>query len=300
MKRKVGCLFLFLLVMLTVDSCDKNEATISKDKLDTENGSIFPVEVNKVRKIIWTEYVSAYGNIKAKDKVDIFSKMPGKIIKLLVKEGQLVQNGTLVAVVDRDEVGSTYKPVEVKTTTAGKVEQIHLKEGSQVSPMSPILSIAKQEELKIVVTPFETDIAKLRLGQKVFISMDAFPNRELHGKVSYINPNIQTNSGKGEIEITFDKNNDEVLAGMFGRVRILIAQHSTLSIVPEALKEIKNKFAVYVVKNGRARLLYVEVGSKIPDAIEVKRGIAVGDTVITFASEKLKDGSRVKIVGGNL
>lgn len=298
MKQKLGYLFFFLAVILVVNSCEKNEAVTTKDELKQQE--IIPVEVHKVQKTLWTEYVSSYGNIKTKDKVDIFSKMPGKIIKLLVKEGQLVQNGTLVAIVDRDEVGSTYKPVEVKATINGKVEQIHLKEGSQVSSAAPILSIAKQEELKIVATPFETDIAKLRLGQKVFISMDAFPTREFYGKVSYINPNIRTNSGKGEVEITFDKDNNEVLAGMFGRVKILIAQHSTLSVVQEALKTIKHKYAVYLVVKGTARLSYVEVGAKIPDAIEIKQGISLGDTVITFASEKLRDGSRVKIAGGNL
>lgn len=297
MKRKLSYLLFFLSAVFAIYSCNKNEAVTSKDKLNRQGNNIIPVEIQTVHKTLWTEYVSAYGNIKEKDKVDIFSKMPGKLIKLLVKEGQLVRNGDLVAMVDRDEVGATYKSVEVRAATPGKVEVIHLKEGSQVSPMAPILSISKQEDLKLIVELFETDLAKIRQGQNVIIILDALPNREFTGKVSLIKSNLDSRSGKGEIEITFGKNFSEIRPGMFARTKIIVGKKNALTIPPEAQKKIEGKQAVYTVKDGAAKLVFVNIGAQKVDAIEIVKGLKSGDTVVTFASDELKDGSRVKIVG---
>lgn len=284
-------------IAISVNGCNQSETPGTKSDYK-DNSEVFPVEVKPVERVEWIDDILAYGTIKVYDKVDIVSTLPGNLARLLCKEGQRVQKDEVVAIVERDEIGSTFKPVEIKATVAGTIETIHMKEGAKVLPMTPIVSITRQEKTILSVSMFETELAKVRVDQKAFIEMDAFPNRQFTGKVSYINPNIQTQSGKGEVEITFDKNSPEVLSGMFGRARIIISRRMTLAIVPEALKKREGKNAVYVVNNGAARLTFIEIGSQKADVIEVKNGINIGDTVITFASDELKDSARVKIAGG--
>jgi multidrug efflux pump subunit AcrA (membrane-fusion protein) len=298
MKHKLGFLLLCFSAAVLFISCGRNDSAELKAESSARDNEVIPVEVYTVKETSWVEDVTSYGTIKPQDKVEIFSKMPGKLISLLVKEGQTIKADEVVAIVDRDEVGAAFKPVEVKATTAGKVETLFLKEGSRVSPMTPILSIAKQEELKLVITPFETDLAEIRVGQKVIIALDALPNREFTGKVTLIKSTLDSRSGKGEIEITFDKDFSEIRPGMFARTKIIVGKKTALTIPPEALKKIEGKQAVYVVKEGAAKLVFVTVGAQKVDALEVTKGLKRGDTVITFASDVMKDGSRVKIVGG--
>ncbi len=290
--------FIILSSLLAVNSCDKQEAAGNK-KADELANHPLPVEVSIVKQTEWIEDVSTYGSVKKPDIVDIFPKMPGTLVRLLVIEGQKVKNDEVIAMVERDEVGLSFKPVEVKSTVAGKVETLYLKEGARVSDMNPILSISRQEDLKLIVGLFETDLAKVRNGQKTVITMDALPNHEFSGKVSLIKSNLNSQSGKGEVEITFDKSFSEIMAGMFGRARIDLNRKMTLAIVPDALKRINGKRAVYIIKDGIAKLTFVELGLQKPDVVEIKKGISAGDTVITFASDELKDGTRVKIAGGN-
>lgn len=299
MLYKLIFLILFLLTVIAISSCNKNEALTSKNKSAVLDDNILPVEVRTVQKTLWTEDVSVYGNIKEKDKVDIFSKMPGKLIRLLVKEGQYIQNNKVIAIVDRDEVGLSFKEVEVKSTAAGKVETLYLKEGARVSDANPILSISKQEDLKLIVELFETDLVKIRIGQRAIITLDALPNREFTGKVTLIKPNLNPQSGKCGIEITFDHNYPEILPGMFGRVSIIINQKMTLAVVPDAIKKINGTRAVYVVKDGIAKLTFVELGLQKTYTVEILKGINAGDTIIIFALDELKDGTRVKIVEGS-
>lgn len=299
MKYKLGFLFLCFTAAVLFTSCSQNDSAELKAESSVNDNEIIPVEVHAVKEIPWIEDVTSYGTIKAQDKIEIFSKMPGKLISLLVKERQKVNSDQIVAIVDRDEVGLSFKPIEVKSTIAGKVETLYLKEGARVSDANPILSISKQEDLKLMVELFETDLAKVREGQKVIITLDALLNREFTGKVSLIKSNLNSQSGKGEVEITFDRNYPEIMPGMFGRAAIIINRKMALAIVPDAIKRINGNRAVYVVKDGIAKLTFVELGIQKPDAVEIKKGISAGDTVITFSSDELKDGLRVKIVGGN-
>lgn len=299
MKHKLGFSLFCLSAVVLFNSCSQNDSTELKAESAARDNAVIPVEVYAVKETPWIEDVPTYGSVKKPDIVEIFPKMPGKLVRLLVLEGQKIKNDEVIAIVERDEVGLSFKPVEVKSTVAGKVETLYLKEGARVSDANPILSISKQEDLKLMVELFETDLAKVREGLIVIITLDALPNREFTGKVNLIKSNLNSQSGKGEVEITFDRNYSEIMPGMFGRAGIIINRKQALTIVPDAIKRINGNRAVYVVKDGIAKLIFVELGLQKTDAVEIKKGISAGDTIVTFASDELKDGSRVKIVGGN-
>jgi membrane fusion protein, multidrug efflux system len=284
---------LFSMLILTAGCSKQNTAAVN----ESDQAKIFPVEVSTVKQIEWIDEIDGYGTIKTPDKVDIFPRISGKLVKLLVKEDQQVQNDEVVAIVERDEIGMTFKPVEVKSTVVGKIETIFLKEGAKVNDMTPIMSISKQAELKLIISLFETDLAKIKLGQESIITMDALPNQEFTGKVTLIKPILDASNNKGILEITLDGTHDRIMFGMFGRAKIIINRHPALSITTEALKRISSKDAVYLVNNNIIRLVFIEVGAQKENIIEILNGLNAGNTVITFASDEIKEGSHVKILG---
>lgn len=257
---------------------------------------ILPVEVGAARQTEWLDEVVTYGTIKAPDRVDILPRVAGKLVRLLVKEEQAVKADEVVAIVERDEIGLTFKPVEVKSTVDGRIETLYFKEGAKVNEMAPIMAISKQSELKLVVNLFETDLARIKPGLESIIMMDALPDKEFTGKVTLIKPTIDAMSNKGVVEISLDGNHPEVMFGMFGRARIIIGRRPALTIAPEALRKISGRDAVYVVADNTAKLVYVETGARKPDMVEISKGLNNNDTIITFASDEMKDGSRIKIM----
>jgi len=286
----IGFLFAALAVIL---GCGKQDIT------NGNNGAakVFPIEVSTVRQIEWVDDISTYGTIKPPDKVDIFPRMSGKLVRLLVKEEQQVKNDEVVAIVERDEVGLTFKPVEVKSTVDGRIETIYFEEGAKVNEMMPLMSISKQSEMKLMLNLFETDLARIKLGLESIINMDALPNKEFTGQVTQIKPTIDALSNKGMLEISLEGDHTDIMFGMFARARIIIGRRPALVIPPEAFKKVSGKDAVYISENNIAKLVFIEVGDRKPDMIEVKSGLKAGQTVITFASDEMKDGSTVKILG---
>jgi multidrug efflux pump subunit AcrA (membrane-fusion protein) len=114
--------------------------------------------------------------------------------------------------------------------------------------------------------------------------------------VSLIKSNLNTLSSKCPVEITFEQNYPEVISGMFARLRIVVNRRNTFIIPPECLKKIEGKPAVYLALNNVAVLRFVEIGHQRTDAVEIKSGLSEDEAVISFASEELKDGIRIKII----
>jgi membrane fusion protein (multidrug efflux system) len=55
---------------------------------------------------------------------------------------------------------------------------------------------------------------------------------------------------------------------------------------------------VYVVEAGRAKLREVEIGVRTRDAVEVLRGLAAGETVLTSNLLRVREGSPIAVVEG--
>jgi multidrug efflux pump subunit AcrA (membrane-fusion protein) len=292
--RIISLVFSCCMILSVFIGCGKANSSETQGSTQAE----FAVEAAPVRQTEWVEDIATYGMVKPPDKVDIFPRMPGKITKLLVKEEQSVQPDDVLALIDRDEVGQDYKPVEVKATAAGKVETINLKEGAKVSDMTSILTIAKTGNPKILSHIFETDMPKLKLGLECLITLDALPEQTFKGTITLIKSQLHTQSSKGEVEITFNENHPEIMPGMFVRVRVVVARRTALVIMPECLKKIEGKETVYVARDNMAKLVFVELGSWKTDTVEVTHGLTKDDTVITLFSDELKDGSHIKIIKG--
>jgi membrane fusion protein (multidrug efflux system) len=141
--------------------------------------------------------------------------------------------------------------------TATQADNIQL--GRFVTAGMPVFSIMDDADLWVDANPKETDITYLRLGQKVEIDVDSFPDRVFHGTVTSVSPGTgsqfsilppQNASGnwvkvvqRVPVRITFDKGQDLKLlrAGMSVTVDIDTGHIRTLAglfgATPSAAKE---------------------------------------------------------------
>lgn len=85
-------------------------------------------------------------NTFAKDAVEFVSKdeistpMPGKVVKVLVKEGEKVRAKQSLVIVESMKMEN-----EIKSPTDGKVKSIHFEQGDLVKPGQPIIKLTPAE-----------------------------------------------------------------------------------------------------------------------------------------------------------
>lgn len=88
-----------------------------------------------------------------------------------------------VALVDIDATSS-----EVIAPVAGTIGSLSVRLGSRVTPQTRLLAIVPLQSAYIEANFKETQIGKMRIGQQVEISLDAYPNQVFHGHVASFSP----------------------------------------------------------------------------------------------------------------
>jgi multidrug resistance efflux pump len=112
----------------------------------------------------------------------ISSLIPGKIVSLNVAEGDNVQAGDTLAVIE----GSDQQSSQLNAASTGVVARLWASSGETIQPGQPILTVYHLEEVWVRANLEETKVAKIRLGDKVEIRLDAYPHRKFNGRVALI------------------------------------------------------------------------------------------------------------------
>jgi len=136
------------------------------------------------------------GEIKGQNQADIYSDVPGKVLNILVREGQRVFRGQIVATVDRSQVGMVYMPASVRSPITGIIGKIFVDRGQTVSMQTPIMMVADTRFVEGVVHIPEKYVPLFRIGQQAEIRTESFPGKVFKGRVykvaSMIDPATRT------------------------------------------------------------------------------------------------------------
>jgi len=138
--------------------------------------------------------------------------------------------------------------------------------------------------LQALVNLTEIDVTKVRVGQKVTLVLDAFPDKTFTGKVSAINTNGSVSSGVTTYPttITFDTSTDSIYPNMAVTATIIITVKQDVLLIPSGALQTQNGVSfVRILKNGNITQVEVQVGESSDTQTEIQSGISEGDEVIT-------------------
>ena len=185
----------------------------------------------------------------------------------------------------------------VTAPISGVVASRSIKTGNFVQINTPIFRIVDNSRLEATLNVPEREIATLKAGQPVSMTADALPGRTFTGTVDRISPVVDSGSGTFRVICTF-AGGDDLQPGMFGRIRIDYDQRADALVVPRAaLLDDQAEPAVYVVREGKVARVPVELGYTEGEWTEVRKGLSVGDAVVTAGKVALREGSAVQVIG---
>ncbi len=133
----------------------------------------------------------------------------------------------------------------------------------------------------------EGQIHKVRVGQVAKIRVDAFPKRELTGKVTEIanlaNQAVWLNSGKKayKVVIEIDGENGGLRPGMSGEAAISIGEQPNCLRLPASAVLGKGKDAFcYVLTGKEMQVRKISVGLSDGKLVEIRAGLKEGEPVL--------------------
>ncbi|WP_243439003.1 efflux RND transporter periplasmic adaptor subunit [Fundidesulfovibrio soli] len=179
--------------------------------------------------------------------------------------------------------------------------------GDIVTPLSAsttskasVVTLADLGSLQIEADVSESNLAKVRQGQPVEIMLDAYGEERFPGRVHMIVPTADKSKATVMVKVRFDELDQRILPQMSAKVAFLerspTAQETAprLAVPLRAVTGPDNAKAVFLVKDGKARLTPVTLGMKLGDMVEITSGLASGDKVVLSPPDTLKDGGRVE------
>lgn len=197
-----------------------------------------------------------------------------------------------------DDLMKLYDALIIKSTKPGMVIYakdrfgIKIQVGSILTPWSPIIATLPDMTRMISETFInEIDIAKVKVKQKVTLSIDAFPDKQLKGEVISVanigQPMPKSDSKVFEVNIrVFGSDPDLKPAMTTGNVIQTGAYTDKIYIPSEAVFETDSTKFVYVKKDKIVRQL-VDLGDENEDHVIVNKGVTEGEVLLLNEPEEL-------------
>lgn len=197
-------------------------------------------------------------------------------------------------------VGQAEKQLSFTKITAsqnGFIVSKPVDNGGFVGAGTPIVSIVDISHLKTMINVSETDIYKLKVGQKAKITSSVFQGVEYDGKISFISQQGDASHNYAVEIIMENRTSYQLKAGTFVNVDFNFpTEHPALLIPRTALIGSIKDAKVYVVENNNAFQRYITIGRDLSDNLEVTEGLKEGDKVVTTGQINLSDGAAVSII----
>lgn len=182
---------------------------------------------------------------------------------------------------------------ELRAAFDGIVYKTDAKRGQQVRAGDAIVWFADLERLRIRANIDQVDLGRVRVGQALRITSNAYPGRSWPAQIVELIPNVVKKQSRfvAEALATVEPPAAGLMPGMMVDLEIAIeAVPDALQVPSEAILSDERGAFVYRLEEGRLRQTRVELGRSTALNSEVVAGLADGDLVVIGSPVGLRDG----------
>jgi macrolide-specific efflux system membrane fusion protein len=174
----------------------------------------------------------------------------------------------------------------IRAPISGTVASVSTQEGETVAAAfaaPTFVTIIADHALELIAMVDETDIANVVRANRVTFNVEAYPSREFDGHVERIAPKATVISGvvNYEVMVAVDSATDVLKPDMTANIAIRTAERRALVVPNAAVQREGDERFVYVDQAGRLARRPVSVGVREAGVVEIKKGLAESDRVLT-------------------
>jgi membrane fusion protein, multidrug efflux system len=186
---------------------------------------------------------------------------------------------------------------EIRAPFDGVAGLRQVSEGAYVAAGTDIARLEKIDQLKLDFRVPETYLAQLRTGLAVSAAVDAFPQASFPGKIYAIEPAVDEQTRTILARARVANRELKLRPGMFARVSLTLGTRENAIWIPEeAIVPRGQDSFVFRVIDGKAELVQVQTGTRKVGEVEITKGLAGGDLVVTEGTQRLAPGMQVSII----
>lgn len=180
--------------------------------------------------------------------------------------------------------------LDIRAPFAGEIVERTAVQGAMVEMGKPLFTLADTTAMWAMVNIPESLLSKVRVGQKVELTVESLPGEIFTGKLTWLSAKVddRTRMARGRVEV--GNAEGKLKAQMFARARILLSNSDRAVVVPQsALQNVSGTTVVFVKSTEdifEARP--VRLGAKRDSHVEIVSGLKPGEPVVVAGSFALK------------
>jgi multidrug efflux pump subunit AcrA (membrane-fusion protein) len=199
---------------------------------------------------------------------------------------------------DIQELERNRKPLRalnVRAPADGYIGKRNAQVGMYITPGQELFEIADLSTVWVIADVYESEIERVKVGQKSSITMQSLPGQVFFGKVAFIYPVVNPASRTIQVRMDFRNPGLKLRPGMFADVNLDLGAVEGLVIPADALVETGESQYVFVsLPGGRFEPRRVRVGVRSGDRVQVLEGVSAGERVVTTANFLIDSESRLR------
>jgi RND family efflux transporter MFP subunit len=175
----------------------------------------------------------------------------------------------------------------------GKIKEKMVEPGDLASPKTPFVVLEREGGFRVELTLPEAHIQRVRIGQKVLVTVPSLSESPLQGTVETIVPGADQKSRTFLIKVGLSEET-YLRSGMFARVAVPVGEERVLLVPASSVVREGQLTGIYIVdEKGLARFRLIRTGRAYGDRIEVVAGLREGTQFIVKPPPQLVDGAKV-------
>ncbi|HET7396847.1 MAG TPA: efflux RND transporter periplasmic adaptor subunit [Gammaproteobacteria bacterium] len=242
-----------------------------------------------------------------------------KLAQLTLERTQKLYKKNLASQADLDTASSNLKAAQANVdNTQSAMDKLAIRApfsgylgirnvniGQYLAAGSDIVSLQSLDTLYASFALPEQNIAVLRVGQKVQVTVDTYPDMTFDGKLDAIESRVDPDTHNVMVQAVIQNPKHLLRAGMFANITVLAGKPAPVVTVPKSAVDYSlYGSSLYLVHPGKDKdgkpdftvnQVFVTTGEERGGRVAIEKGIKAGDLIVTAGQQKLHDGMEVEI-----
>jgi cobalt-zinc-cadmium efflux system membrane fusion protein len=160
--------------------------------------------------------------------------------------------------------------------------------GLNVDTTTKLFTVVDLSTVWVVGALYERDFSRVRVGTSATVTTTAYPGLALHGRVSYIDPQVNPDTRTARVRVEVPNPRQELRLGMYADIEIAAAASGQTMMIPRAaVQTVGDRQVVYVAnpnEPGKFAEREVHLAETSGEQVEVTSGLKPGERIVSKGS----------------
>ncbi len=191
----------------------------------------------------------------------------------------------------------------LRATVPGIVVERNVTPGTEVRPDldAPLFVVSDIKSLTVLMEVFEINIGKIKLGQRLSITVPAYPDERFPATVQYISQVLDENTRTVQVRCDLPNPDGRLLPGMYANITVESGPDNKAVMIPltAVFTEGNADYVFVALDENHYQQRPVKIGLRLKDTAVIAQGLQPGELLVTEGALMLRAEEELETDGGN-